>query len=287
MNTGGLTTLLGNPASLPVSASYILEGTSNISPLIATEAPGPEVITFAGQTYTANSAAAFSIGDQTLTEGGIITLSGTTLSLPTFTTHALAGTSTIPFVLATETPKPDILTFAGETYIRNSESAFVIGDQTLTKGGIITLSGTTLSLPTSAAHILAGTSTIPFVLATETPKPDILTFAGETYIRNSESAFVIGGQTLQPGAAITVSGTPVSLAATSTGIGTSTGAPGLASLIMDGFGGGAGTSTGAGTSAIANSTISPFQGAAGRIKGDVWMGMALGLLVAGFLALMG
>ncbi|KAL9120205.1 MAG: hypothetical protein Q9187_003239 [Circinaria calcarea] len=287
LTPGGVVTVSNTPVSLPISAAYVLEGTSTIPLGIASKTSGPKVVTFASQTYTENSASAYLIDGQTLTPGGMITLSGTTLSLPTSAAYILQSTSTIPLLITTEAPGPEVITFAGQTYRGNSTSAFLISSQTLTRGDIITLSGTTISLPTSGAYILEGSSTIPFLTATETPEPKVLTFAGKTYTMNSESAFVIGGQTLQPGTAITVSGTPMPLAASPTDISTSTSAPGLASLIMDGFGRGASTSTDAGTSAVANSTISPFQGAAGRVKGDVWIGMVLGLLVAGFLTLMG
>ena len=168
-------------------------------------------LTFAGTVYTANKASAFSINGQILSPGNIITVSGTPISLvPGASAVVIAGQTKLLSPAAAMIPRP-ILTVAGSTYTANAASAFDIAGQTLSLGGMVTVSGTPLSLATNGAFAVIAGSTQSLAPA-PTGGPPTLTFMGSIYTANPASAFVIQGHTLTPGALITLSGTPISLA---------------------------------------------------------------------------
>ena len=130
-------------------------GTSTI-PL---QGNSPDVIVLASSTHKPTSGS-FSIGGQILTPGGAITVSGTLISLSPAspTPYAVIGSTTVP--LASATTGPDLLTFGGQVYTANSLTEFFIAGQTLTPGGIITFSGTPISLAPAATDAVVGTSTV-------------------------------------------------------------------------------------------------------------------------------
>ena len=135
------------------------------------------------------SATAYIIGGQTLTLGGVITVSSMTISLlpsgiPLAVTNGVTETLATPFA----------------TPIGGSATAYIIGGQTLTLGGVITVSRTTISLLPSGIP-LAVINGVTETLATPFATP----------IGGSATAYIISGQTLTPGGVITVSGTTVSL----------------------------------------------------------------------------
>ena len=251
LTPGGVINISGTPISLAPSASFaVIAGSTQLLPHAPTS--GPAVLSFDGATITANSASAFVIGSQTLTPGGVITVSGTPVSLGASASYAVIAGSTqmLPHLA---TPAPAVLPFAGSSITANAASDFVIGTQTLTPGGVITVSGTPISLPVGGSYVVEGTSTIP--LATAPPGPEAFTFAGQTYTANSASDFVIAGQTLVPGGVITVSGTPISLAATPTDVVIGTSTQGLGNFIISGIGG-------------ANPSGQPFLGTASHLRGE-------------------
>ena len=260
--TGSPVTIVSTPTSSALSNSYIVVGSSSIA--VALQTPALKVFTFAGQTYTANSASAFVINSQTLDPGSAVTISGKAVSLPPSATYVLIGSSELPFL--TETPPPTILTFAGHTYSANSASDFAIGGQVLTPGGAITISGIPVSLPTSSGVAIIAGSTVPLI--TPGAAAEGLTFADQTFTANSASDFVIDGQTLTPGGVITVSGTRISLAQTDVVVGTST--EGLATFILNGFGNPALTT---------GPIVVPFQGGARKARGGEAL-VLVGALVA-------
>ena len=163
LTSGGAITVAGTPISLPLGSSYALVGSSTValtgSPVMTN---APNLLTFAGQTYTADSKnGAFTIGGQTITPGGAITVSGTRISLSPSATadaYAVIGSSTIPLEPATS--GLDLLTFGNKVYTANSFTDFVIGGQTLTPGGVITVNGTPISLAPTATDAVVGTSTV-------------------------------------------------------------------------------------------------------------------------------
>ena len=155
-------TVSGTPVSIGPGASIavVAGSTQNIAPAVPanTETGGgavagqsinvnsaSNIILGPGQTYTANSAGAYSIGSQTLTPGGpAITVSGSTLSIPAPATTA-----------ATEAA----ITFGGSTFALNSASNLVIGSQTVAPGQVVTISGTAVSLAANPTDVVVGTST--------------------------------------------------------------------------------------------------------------------------------
>ena len=176
-------------------------------------AEAPAVLTFAGSTYTANSASQFIVAGQTLAPGAIISVSGTPISLASGGAVAVVGTNTQTLKRAPAiTPAPAVLSFAGSSYTADASSHFIINGQTLAQGAAITVSGTPISLPSGGAIAVIGSSTqsLQYIPAI-TPAPAVLSFDGSSYTADVSSDFIINGQTLAPGAAITVSGTPISL----------------------------------------------------------------------------
>ncbi len=222
-------TLSGTPISLAAGASQAIVGSSTVAvyPAGITPAPGAgyvPALTFAGSTYSANSLGQFVIGEQILSPGAAITVSGTQISLAAAGNAAIIGSSTEPLVL-NGARTAAMLSFDGSTFIADASSDFVIGGQTLTPGGSIKVSGTPISYPAGATAVVIGTMTSPlsFGIVTSGVRP-IITFDGSTFTADASSDFTINGQTLIPGGNIDVSGTPISypLAGTAMVIGTST-----------------------------------------------------------------
>ncbi len=204
-------TISNTPVSLAPSADSVIVGSSTY----AQESPPTSaiaVLPIGDTSITADSASQFIIGSQTLSPGGIVTVAGTPISLPSGSSYALVGSSTVSIINSpTKSNSPGILTFAGQTYSANpSNGAFIIGSQTVTPGGTITVAGTRIALAPTAAYAVIGASTTPL----QGNSGDVITFAGSTYTASSGS-FTIGGQTLTPGGAITVSDTRISLSPSS------------------------------------------------------------------------
>lgn len=165
---GSSTLSAGGPAITSDNHYYSLAPSGNlIAGTIPTQISNPQsaappLLTFAGTTYTANSASDFTIAGQILTPGGTIQVANTLISLaatPTIAVinHSTQNLATAP-VAATTTDVP-VLTFDGTAYTANPSSAFIIGSQTLTPGGTITVSGTTISEPRSGGIAIVGSST--------------------------------------------------------------------------------------------------------------------------------
>ena len=228
LTPGGSIAVFGTPISEGLGGSFAVIGTNTQ----AFQTPGvtaaPALMTFNGQTYTADSASKFVIAGQTLTPDGIITVSGTPISEAASGSGLVAiGSSTqvLGHPAATIT-NPAIKTFNGQTYTADSASNFLINGQTLTPGGIITISGTPISeAPSGSNLVVIGTSTQVLGHASATvTEAAVMNFNGQTYTANAASQFIIDGQTLTPGGTITVSGTRISEdpGATDVVIGTST-----------------------------------------------------------------
>ncbi len=215
LSPGNAIEVSGTKLSLGPSAALIVIGSSTValnhSPGI-TPAPSSQAFIFGGSTFTANPTAPIIIAGQTLSPGGsAITVSGTRLSLATSASQAVIDGVTIPLNTNTSpiTAAP-ALTIGDQTITANPASQYVIAGQTLVPGGpAITVSGTRLSLATSASQLVVGSSTIPLIAPGALPT---LTIAGQIFTANPSSQYVIDGQTLAPGGpAITISGTRISL----------------------------------------------------------------------------
>ena len=210
----GSTLTVGGSAYISDGEYYSLAPSGNLVAGTLASSPEPSslpVLSFAGSTYTANSASEFVLAGQTLAPGGQITVSSTPVSLAPSANFAVVGTSTQALESHAAVADAAVLTFAGSTYTANAASQFVVAGQTLPPGGQITVSGTTLSLAPSGNVAVIGASTELLATPAPTSNPAILTFAGSTYTANSASQFVIAGQTLAPGDTITASGTRIFL----------------------------------------------------------------------------
>jgi hypothetical protein len=153
----------------------------------------PGVVVVGGSTITANSNSAFVIGSQTLTPGGAITNSGEVITLPPLTAPPSMPTDTMPVIVV-----------GGSTYTENTQSQLIIGSQTLTPGGVITINGQAISMsPTGNAVVINGAQPSTFV--TSPPVSDI-------------TSLMIAGQTLTANGVITVGGEILSLAPFGTNI---------------------------------------------------------------------
>ena len=210
----GSTLSVGGPAHTSDGKYYSLASSGNLVAGTLPSIPGPSsplVLSVAGSTYTANAASQFVVAGQTLTPGGQIAVSSTTVSLAPAANAAVIGTSTQ--LLSTPEPaaSPAVLSFAGSTYTADPASQFVIAGQTLAPGGQIAVSSTTLSLAPSANVAVIGTSTQSLAISAPSANAAVLTFAGSTYTADSATQFIVAGQTLTPGGTITASSTVISM----------------------------------------------------------------------------
>lgn len=203
LTPGGVVTFSGTQISLASNGAYAVAGTSTEN-LAVTSSPE---LTLGSQLLTANALGQYIIGSQALTPGGQITVSGTRISLASNGAYAVVGSSTETLAL----PTPPVLTLGSQTITANALGQYIIGTQTLTPGGDITLSGTRISLASNDAYAVVGASTENLALATIT-SPPALTLGSQTITPDAQGQYIIGSQTLTPGGVVTVSGTRVSLA---------------------------------------------------------------------------
>lgn len=270
LTRGGQIEFHSTPISLAPLAQLAVIGTS--TQLLTTPAPtsNPAILTFAGSTYTANTASQFFIAGQTLAPGGTITASNTPISLPTGTNIAIIGTSTQTLTTATSTLPPSteevpLLTWDGGTYTADASSDFLIASQTLTPGGIITVLGTPIRLAPNADDVVIGSSTQTLSLSATITPADIFTVGGEIVTANPTGFAIAGTEILPGGKGVLVKGTEVSLALGGTLV------LGGSSVVLPTGGPSAGSGAGNGNGIGAG----VFEGGQGRLGG-----MGLGVCVA-------
>ncbi len=151
-------TVSSTPISLaPGGSVAVIAGqTQSLSPAALTVTP---VINFGGSKYTENAASAFAIAGQILTHGGVITVSSTVISLAASASFAVIAGSTQSLALAPAPTASATFTFNGSTYTAGIGSDFIIGSQTLTEGGVVTVAGTPISYASNGGDVIVGTST--------------------------------------------------------------------------------------------------------------------------------
>ena len=169
---------------------------------------GP-ILSFGGSLYTENPASQFVIDGQTVTPGGQILVSGTSVSLAAGASFAVIAGSTQALAQA-NTVGEAFLTIGSNIYSAELGSVFTVDGQTLTPGGQITIAGTPVSFAPGGSVIIAAGST-QNVGAVATGLAPVIVFDGTTYTANSQSQLIIASQTLTPGGQIVVAGTPMSL----------------------------------------------------------------------------
>lgn len=131
----------GNPAAAQITAPPLTIGNGVFRPL-----PGT------GTSYL--------IGTRILTPGGVVVVGDLTISLaPGATALVINGQTSLiapqPQPIITNAP---LLTIGSQTYTAISGTTFLIGGQTLTPGGTITVDGTTISLAPGATELIYGSS---------------------------------------------------------------------------------------------------------------------------------
>ncbi|UPX15972.1 uncharacterized protein EKO05_0006401 [Ascochyta rabiei] len=184
---------------------------------------GAPTVSFGGQSITAKvigGTTVFVLNDKTLAPGGAVTVDGTTFSLPS----GFHGSSVVingqTQRLNAGLPALTINNSPITATVADGTTAFVLAPgETLTPGGVLIISGTTYSLPTSGAG-----STIVINGATSRLNPShlpVLPLSGEAAtatVAHGTTAFVFGpGVTLTPGGVVTVSGTTLSLPVSASG----------------------------------------------------------------------
>jgi hypothetical protein len=142
------------------------------------------------------------IGNQTLFPGSAITTGGEVITLP------VPSSSTGPITAAATTTFAPIFVVGSSTFTEDSQSDLVIGTQTLTPGGVLTVDGQVVSLsPTGNAVIVNGAEPSTFITETASIVP-----------QSQITSLIIAGQTLTAGGRVTVGGDILSLAPSGTGI---------------------------------------------------------------------
>lgn len=136
LTPGSAITISGEVISANTNGAIII----NAAPPATTSA-SPAIIVVGGTTITGNGNSDFIIGSQTLTIGGAVTESGQVITLPT-------PTSTLsPSTLAKSTDGTNTLVTKTLSLGQQGQiTSVVIGGQTLTAGGKVTVGGDVLSL---------------------------------------------------------------------------------------------------------------------------------------------
>ncbi|KAF1848876.1 uncharacterized protein K460DRAFT_375646 [Cucurbitaria berberidis CBS 394.84] len=137
----GVTSTIARPATTHITAPPLTIGNGVFRPL-----PG--------------SGTSYLIGSSILTAGSVIVVAGTTISLARGATALVIDgyTSLItPQALPIVTNAP-LLTIGSQTYTALSGTTYVIGGQTLTLGGTITVDSRTISLAPGATELIYGSS---------------------------------------------------------------------------------------------------------------------------------
>ena len=220
MKPGQAATLSNIPISLDPAGSYAIVDTKTQSlafEVAADASKVPAVLTVGEVIYTAEqNNNVFVINGMTLHRGGTVTVAETLVALGPNGDYAVVGTSTQRLVVASSNVNSaPIINVAGTPYTQRPDSGdYIIADQTLSKGGMITIADTVVSLNPDSKSAAAGFSVEHFITAAPVagvqPEP-VLTFGGSTYTaRPGSHDFVIDGQTLTQGGEIAVSGVVIS-----------------------------------------------------------------------------
>lgn len=210
LTPGGVIVANGNTISLGTGASSTIAVVNGVTKTLASILT-PAALTLGGSTYTVLPGGSFVIAGQTLRPGSTaVTVSGTTLSLGAGASIVVINGKTSTLSIGTI---PAIV-IGGMTYAATAalSGAYIIGGQTLTPGGVITVNGHTISLAAGATALVIDGSTSLLNQPASITSPPLLTVGGKTYTANSGTTYVIDGNSLTPGGIITVDGHTISLA---------------------------------------------------------------------------
>ncbi|CAI9632188.1 unnamed protein product [Alternaria burnsii] len=220
---GPAITINGNTVSMEPNGMAIVNGaTQTIANVpVVTGAP---VITVDDQTVSATVVGGSTVfvvaPGQTLSAGSTLIVDGTTYSMPE---NGQGSTILINGQTSVLGAGQSVVTLDGgrsvTAQVVSGTTAYVIApDQTLTPGGVLTISGTTYSMPTSASGTIIVVNGVTSTLAapgsgiTDAPA---LTINGVTYthtVTGGTTEYVLNdGTTLVPGSSIEIDGTTYSL----------------------------------------------------------------------------
>ena len=151
----GSTTVVLNPEPGVTPVTVRLTG--------VTEAPIAPAITFGKETITRDPSSDYIIDGQTLAPGGpALTISGTTVSLVKLGTALVLGSSTIAISPMPSSSAVPVISIDGSVITADSDSAFIVGTQTLIPGGpAVTVPGEILSFASSDAELIIISSPTP------------------------------------------------------------------------------------------------------------------------------
>jgi len=109
-------------------------------------------------------------------------------------------------------PTAPVIILGQSTIIADTATNFVIGGQTLTPGGTVTIAGSGNAAPTTI-YLPSGANEAVVNGVTQVINTAVLTIDSQTYTYSviSSAGFVIGSQTLMSGGVITVAGETLSL----------------------------------------------------------------------------
>jgi hypothetical protein len=217
---GSALTIDGSTLSLgPSGAIAIVNGVTQTVAQNQGPTGAPSLI-MSGQTVPATvvgGSTLFVFGqDKTLAPGRAVTVDGTTYSMPVDDRGSIIIVNGQTRTLDAGLPAP-FNNKAVSTTVADGTTAFVFGSsQTLTLGGVVTVSGTTIFMPESGSGsvvVINGvTSTFGQVLATSAAP---LTINGRTItatVRDGTTEYVVNaGTTLKPNGEMIISGTTYSL----------------------------------------------------------------------------
>ena len=158
---GAAITVSNTRIALASDEAYAVVGSSTKTLDSLEKVEGP-AIQFGGSTYYPDPSSAYLIASQTLTPGGAITVSGTPISLASDGEIAVIDKSTDTLLNAAPSYSP-IIALGSCTYTADASGNFVIESDTLTRGGIVTVSGTPISYDKNGGSVVVGTSTEGFV----------------------------------------------------------------------------------------------------------------------------
>jgi hypothetical protein len=164
---GGIITVEGTTISLGPSGSFVVVNgaTSTLANPAAAQITAPP-LTIGNVVFTAlpGQGTTYVIGTHTLTPGGAITVADTTISLaPGATALIINGITTLLPLTTSQAPiitNPPLLTIGSQTFtaVPGTGTTFLIGFETLTPGGTITVDGTTIILAPGATELTYGSS---------------------------------------------------------------------------------------------------------------------------------
>ncbi|KAG9960127.1 hypothetical protein KCU61_g6757, partial [Aureobasidium melanogenum] len=228
--------------ALAPSATAVIENgvTRSLDPVASVSVV--QQITLGSSVITANPTGGFVYASQTISAGGpAVTANGNTYSLATSGATTYIVENGVTQQAATPQTAAPVLTFENSAVTANSESAFVVGSQTLKAGGsTIVIGETTYALKTSGSSTLvvqngvtsavaapqgstagvgpsiASSAEVHVTASALSPK---ITIGSGIVTQNTAFEYVVAGQTLEAGgSAVEVEGTTYSLAPSASAI---------------------------------------------------------------------